>query len=180
MEATVEFWVEQEILSISGTNEENDTIVEKLFDEFLPTISNVAVSWHFFREPAIRFRVQARSIEERDRISVSLDTFLDSLGIVSHHFPTCHGNAINNLDEGYKGEAQAYKRMWHHQERLWQLGSEMAVEAIREFREKHTNDPSREHQLSRAYHLLCNQMRPLDMTERQLYIFCARGRQGDR
>jgi len=50
--------------------------------------------------------------------------------------------------------------MWPSQKKIWEWGSEMTVEAIKERKETGTNDPSREYQLERAFHLLSNQLSP--------------------
>jgi len=61
--------------------------------------------------------------------------------------------------------------MWPYQKKLWEWGSEMTVEAIKEFRETGANDPSREYQLERIFHLLSNQLLPgYEVNKRREYL----------
>lgn len=155
-----EWWIEVEISSTSIRQDLNDDILVKLHDEFLITEQNNIESWHFFREPKLRFRIELRDKENRDRIAKNLEDFLDSLEIVEDFYFAKHGKRVENLDEGYSGERDQYKRMWPYQKKLWEWGSEMTVEAIKEFKETQTNDPPREYQLNRFFHLLSLQLSP--------------------
>lgn len=50
--------------------------------------------------------------------------------------------------------------MWPYQKKLWEWGSEMTVDSIKESKETGKNNPSREYQLERIFHLLSNQLSP--------------------
>jgi len=94
--------------------------------------------------------------------------------LVENHYFARHGERIASFDEGYSGEHDQYKCMWPYQKKLWEWGSEMTVEAIREFRETGTNDPSRKYQLERIFHLLSNQLSPGYEVERiNTYLYLA-------
>jgi hypothetical protein len=156
----IEWWIEVEITPKGGEQEVNDNILLLLYDEFLSHKRENITSWHFFREPTLRFRIELTDKETRDNVAVELETFLDSIELVEDHYFAKHGQRIGNLDDGYSGEFDQYKRMWPAQKKLWEWGSEMTVEAIKEFKETGTNDPSREYQLKRIFHLLSLQLLP--------------------
>jgi len=162
-----EWWIEVEITPKDGKQEVNDEILLLLYDEFLSYRRQNVTSWLFFREPTLRFRIELIDRDNRDSIAIELKSFLDSIDLVENHYFARHGERIENFDEGYSGERDQYKRMWPYQKKLWEWGSEMTVEAIREFRETGTNDPSREYQLERIFHLLSNQLSPGYEIERQ-------------
>lgn len=155
-----EWWIEVEITPRGGKQEVNDDILLLLYDEFLSYKRENITSWHFFREPTLRFRIELINKETRDNVAVELETFLDSIELVEDHYFAKHGQRIENFDDGYSGEFDQYKRMWQSQKKIWEWGSEMTVEAIKERKETGTNDPSREHQLERVFHLLSNQLSP--------------------
>lgn len=169
-----EWWIEVEITPIDGKQETNDDVLLLLYDDFLSHKRESIKSWHFFREPTLRFRIELTDRENRDNIAVELKNFLDSIELIADHYFARHGERIENFDEGYAGERDQYKRMWPYQKKLWEWGSEMTVEGIREFRETGANDPSREYQLERVFHLLSNQLSPGYEVKRQReYLFLA-------
>jgi hypothetical protein len=171
-----EWWIEIEIIPRDRNWKQNDEILLALHKEILSSERQNIKSWHFFREPTLRFRIELTDKENRDRVAKKLRNLLDSIELVEQHFFANHGQRVENLDEGYKGERETYKRMWPYQKKLWEWGSEMAVEAIKEHRETGTNDPSREFQLERLFHLLFNQLNPLVLNEVELYQRCATNR----
>jgi len=169
-----EWWIEVEITPKDGKQEVNDEILLLLYDEFLSYRRQNVTSWHFFREPTLRFRIELIDRDNRDSIAIELKSFLDSIDLVENHYFARHGERIENFDEGYSGERDQYKRMWSYQKKLWEWGSEMTVEAIRESRETGTNDPSRKYQLERIFHLLSNQLSPGYEVERiKTYLYLA-------
>lgn len=70
------------------------------------------------------------------------------------------GNRITSLNEGYLGEYDQYKRMWPYQKKIWEWGSEMTVEGNKEFSEMENNDPPKQYQLYRLFHILSLQFLP--------------------
>lgn len=171
-----EWWIQKDIIPQGKNWTLNDDILLLLYEKFLSGDRQNIESWHFFREPQLRFRIQLKDIENRNRVASELDSFLDSINLVEKHYFANHERRVENLDEGYNGERETYKRMWPFQKKLWEWGSEMAVEAIKEFKETGTNDPSREFQLERVFHLLCNQLYPFSLNEVELYQRCANNR----
>lgn len=171
-----EWWIEKEITPKDRNFELNDDTILALHEKFIVAEREKIKNWHFFREPTLRFRIELTSKEIRDDFAERLDDFLDSSELVQEHFFAKHGKRVKNLDEGYSGEDGDYKRMWLYQKKLWHWGSEMALEAIKELRETGFNDPHREYQLERVYHLLCNQLNPLLLNEVELYQRCATNR----
>ena len=155
-----EWWIEVEIMPKGDKQETNDDILLLLYDNFLSGERQNIKSWHFFREPTLRFRVELIDKENRDRIATKLNNFLNSIDLVADYYFARHGKRIEKFDEGYSGERDQYKRMWPYQKKLWEWGSEMTVNAIKEFRETGANEPSREYQLERIFHLLSNQLSP--------------------
>jgi len=154
----------------------NDDIILALHEKFLSAERQNIKSWHFFRETNLRFRMELQSKEIRDGIAERLDDFLDSLKTVQEHYFARHGQRVTNLDKGFSGERETYKRLWPYQKKLWEWGSEMAIEITKEFRETDSNDPPREFQLERVYHLLYNQLNPLFLNEVEIYQRCANNR----
>ena len=71
-----------------------------------------------------------------------------------------HSQRVTNLEDGYAGEREDYHGMWPYQKKIWEWGAEMTVAAIKEVKEKGENEPTREYQLTRTYHLLANQLSP--------------------
>ena len=171
-----EWWIEKEIIPKDRKWELNDDILLALHEKLIIPQKDNIISWFFFREPALRFRIELSNKEIRDDVAKRIDDFLNSLELVKEHFFARHGKRVKTLDEGFSGEPETYKRMWPYQKMLWQWGSEMAVESIKEFRETGTNDPMREFQLERVYHLLCNQLNPLLLNEVELYQRCVNNR----
>lgn len=172
-----EWWIEVEITSSDSEQETNDDILLLLYDDFLSDKRQRIKSWHFFREPTLRFRIELADEQDRDEIATELENFLDAIELVANHYFAKHGRPIESFDEGYSGERYddgfEYKRMWPYQKELWEWGSEMTVEAIKEFRETGANDPPREQQLERIFHLLSNQLSPGYEVKRQreyLYV----------
>jgi hypothetical protein len=167
-----EWWIEVEITPNGGKQEVNDEILLLLYDDFLSYRWQIIKSWHFFREPTLRFRIELVDRDSRDIVAAELRDFLDSIDLVSDHYFSKHGERVESLDDGYLGEYDQYKRMWPYQKKLWEWGSEMTVEAIKELKETGANDPSREYQLERIFHLLSNQLSPgYEMERIQMYLY---------
>lgn len=169
-----EWWIEVEITPEGGKQEVNDEIILLLYDQFLSYRRQIIKSWHFFREPTLRFRIELIDQDNRNSVAVELENFLDSSGLVTDYYFAKHGERIENFDDGYSGERDQYKRLWPYQKKLWEWGSEMTVEAIKELKETGANNPSREHQLERIFHLLSNQLSPgYEMERIEMYLYLA-------
>lgn len=171
-----EWWVEVEIVPKENNLQLIDKIIIEIHQNFLASKKQEIKAWHFFREPTLRLRIEVEDKEKRDILAEELKNYLNSLDEIEEHYFANHGKRIDNLDKGYKGERETYKRMWPYQKKLWEIGSEMAIEAIKEFTETGKNDPSREFQLERIFHLLFNQLNPLSLNEVELYQRCANNR----
>ena len=180
MRSQKEWWVQRDIIPEKGNWRLNDDILLKIHKEFLPNLRQKIKSWHFFREPQLRFRIEFKDKKTRDDGAVELEGFLDSLDIIEDHYLANHDKKVEKLEDGYKGEIKDYKRMWSFQKKLWEWGSKMAIEAIKEFKETGKNDPPREYQLERIFHLLYNQLNaqsnPLSLNEVEMYQRCANNR----
>jgi len=176
MDSRKEWWIEKEITPKDGKWELNDDILLILHERFIVPERDNTISWHFFREPTLRFRIELATREIRDDIAKRIDDYLNSSELVQEHFFASHGKRVKTLNEGFSGESETYKRMWLYQKMLWFWGSEMAIESIKELRETGKNDPMREFQLERIYHLLTNQLNPFLLNEVELYQRCANNR----
>jgi hypothetical protein len=157
---TNEFWVEMEIITSNYDQNLNDIILIKLYADVIQNERDCIRTWHFFREPALRFRAELHDKENRDRVAELLRNYLSNITEVEDFYIANHGNKVKSLDDGYKGEVETYQRMWSYQKKIWEYGSEMTVEAIKEKSADGYNKPSREYQLTRLYHLLSNQLLP--------------------
>jgi len=155
-----EWWIEVEITCIDGKQETNDEILLLLYEKFLQDRRDYIESWHFFREPTLRFRIELTDNRNRNTLAAEIKDFLDSVDLVKEHYFARHGQRIENFSQGYAGEQDQYKDMWPYQKKLWEWGSEMTVAAIKEYKKTGANDPSREYQLERIFHLLSNQLSP--------------------
>jgi len=153
-----EWWIEVEIYSQNTNQNLNDEILVDLYDNIIQKERENILTWHFFREPTLRFRLEVKNQDSRNRIADELDVFLESLEIVENHYFAIHGERINTFDEGYAGERDTYQRMWPYQKKIWEWGAEMTVAAIKEIEMTGENEPSREYQLTRIYHLLALQL----------------------
>jgi len=160
MPESTEWWIQMEIFSTNNNQEYNDKILVDLYENVIQLERDYILSWHFFREPSLRFRLELINKESRDRIAVDLYNYLSSVSNVDTYFFANHEKRVDNLDEGYQGEYELYQRMWPYQKKIWEWGSEMTVEAIKESQATGENSPSREFQLTRTFHLLCNQLSP--------------------
>lgn len=96
-----ECWIEVEITPKDGKQETNDAILILLYDGFLSPIRQNILSWHFFREPTLRFRIEMSNETYRDSIAAELSNFLDSIDLVEGYYFSKHGVKIENLDQGY-------------------------------------------------------------------------------
>ena len=164
-----EWWIQVEIFPKKGDQQElNNEILLILYDDFLSHRRQNISSWHFFREPQLRFRIEVLDRETRDNTANDIDNFLSTVDLVATYYFANHEVKVENLDEGYSGEQETYKRMWTYQKKIWEWGSEMTVEALKEFRETGTNDPTREYQLERVFHLLALQLSPEFEQRRQI------------
>jgi len=160
MPESTEWWIQMEIFSTDNNQEYNDNILVDLYDNVIQLERDYILSWHFFREPSLRFRLELINEESRDRIAVDLYNYLGSVPYIDTYYFANHSQKVDNLDEGYQGEYKNYQRMWPYQKKIWEWGSEMTVEAIKESQATGENSPSREYQLTRTFHLLCNQLSP--------------------
>jgi len=154
----IEWWIEVEISSLNINQNLNDEILVDLYDNIIQKERENILTWHFFREPTLRFRLEVKNQDSRNRIANELDVFLQSLEIVEDHYYAIHGERINTFDEGYAGERDTYQRMWPYQKKIWEWGAEMTVAAIKEIEMTGENEPPREYQLTRIYHLLALQL----------------------
>lgn len=153
-----EWWIQVEIFTENINQDLNDQILIEIYSSIIEEERDYILSWHFFRELHIRFRIETVDEVQRNRIADRLVTFLSSLETVEEFYFANHSKKVDDLDKGYDGEYSTYKRMWPYQKKIWEWGSEMTVEAINEEYETGTNEPSRKYQLTRTYHLLANQL----------------------
>ena len=154
-----EWWIEVEINPLDNNIFLFDEILEQIYQNFLENQRQNILGWHFFREyNNLRFRIELDDRETRDRISEILNEYLNSIEIINEYYFANHGNRVENLDDGYSGEKEQYGRLWPHQKKIWEWGSEMAIKSYREFKETGNNIPRRGHQLMRIFHLLSNQL----------------------
>lgn len=160
--SSTEWWIQMEIFSKQGGKAPQDEILLKLHEDFLSNERQNIVTWHFFREAddLIRFRIEAIDRVNRDRIAGSLKDFVASMQTIKEYYFANHSQRIENLDQGYSGEQISYSRLWPYQKRIWEFGSEMAIESIKEFKETQANNPHLDYQLDRIFHLVSNQILP--------------------
>lgn len=155
----MEWWIETEIFPKKESSL-ND-LLEFIYDSFIEGNREDILSWHFFREKgALRFRIESSNELKRDIVAQKFVIFLDELNIIDRYFFARHGIEITSFNEGYKGEHDQYKRMWHYQKKIWEWGSEMTVESIKELNKMGKNEPPKQYQLYRLFHLLSIQFLP--------------------
>lgn len=155
-----EWWVQVEIHSENLDQNLNDDILVDLYDNIIQKEREHILTWHFFREPTLRFRLEIKNKDSRDRIAEEILTFLQSIETVEEAYFANHEQRVTNLEEGYAGEREDFQGMWPYQKKIWEWGAEMTVAAIKEVKAIGENEPTREYQLTRAYHLLANQLSP--------------------
>jgi len=155
-----EWWIQVEIHAENLDQKLNDEILVDLYDNIIQKEREHIITWHFFREFTLRFRIEVKNKDSRDRIAEDILTFLQPIETVVDAYYANHEQKVNDLDEGYTGEQETYESMWPYQKKIWEWGAEMTVAAIKEVREKGENEPTREYQLTRTYHLLANQLSP--------------------
>ncbi len=180
MNVKKEVWIQVDIIPKGKNFELNDEILLQIYKEFLSVPNKKISSWHFFREPQLRFRIEFDNKESRKALWDELNKFIDNLTIVESHYLADNKKKVKQLEDCYKGESDSFKRLWLFQKKLWEWGSKMAVESIKEFKETGANNPLREYQLERLFHLLYNQLNAdsnrFSLNEVEMYQRCANNR----
>jgi hypothetical protein len=125
----VEHWIEVNLMA--EPKEQNRVLLEFL----LPYVrklkkTETLVSWHFFREPEIRFRVRLKSHESKSKETRAVTAMAESLqgkGLVSEwHFGN-HGEK----GKVYSGEEDRYgKEGWKVAQEYFNHGAETALELL--------------------------------------------------
>jgi hypothetical protein len=138
--ARKEHWVE---INMAAKLEDQDAI---LLDVLRPHVrrlrrARVLVSWHYFREPEIRFRVRVGSENARAREGKTLSRIARSLkrkGLVSEwHFGN-HGDR----SETYTGEEDRYgKNGWRVAQEYFERGAETALDLLELRRKTRLENP---------------------------------------
>jgi Lantibiotic biosynthesis dehydratase C-term len=136
----MEYWVE---VNLDAAVTVQDRI---LLDVLRPYVEGLErrsklITWHFFREPEIRFRVRLKTAKERKKQVAAVSKMAESLrkkGLVEEwHFGN-HGEAGNR----YRGEADRYGRNgWKVAQKYFRDGSETALELLALKRESKLESP---------------------------------------
>jgi len=153
-----EWWIQVDIFTKKTNQDLNDELLVHLYNDIIEEERDSILSWHFFREFQLRFRIETINEEQRSRIADRLSAYLNSFETVVEWYYANHNDKVDDLVQGYDGEQSHYKRMWPYQKKIWEWGSEMTIAAINEEYEIGINEPSRNYQLTRTYHLLANQL----------------------
>jgi hypothetical protein len=75
---TKEFWIE---VNIDTPVEKQDELLLESLVPFLDTYEGIWLTWHFFREPELRFRIRAKDKLALSMMKRSLTKGLDGLGL---------------------------------------------------------------------------------------------------
>jgi hypothetical protein len=125
----MEHWIE---INLFANRTAEDEILLDVLNPFVEQLrrKRVLVSWHFFREPEIRFRVRLRSrrakLEATRRVEVLAGKLLKRNLISSWHFGN-HGEKTGI----YMGEEDRYGRYgWRVAQVYFQNGAEVALRLL--------------------------------------------------
>ncbi len=125
----MEHWVE---INLFGKESVQDRILLDVLKPFVENLRRrgVLVSWHFFREPEIRFRIRLRSRKARLEAARKIATVAESLHkrklVSSWHFGN-HGEK----DRTYHGEMDRYGRLgWEIAQNYFNHGAEVALQLL--------------------------------------------------
>lgn len=136
----MEHWIE---VNLGAAVEDQDAI---LLDVLRPHVERLKrtgelITWHYFREPEIRFRMRLRSKAAYRRQTIAISRLADSLkerGVVSEwHFGN-HGEA----GKEYTGEEDRYgKNGWLVSQDYFRNGSETALDLLELKRDSRLESP---------------------------------------
>jgi hypothetical protein len=125
----LEHWVE---INLMAELEDQDDILLEALRPYVRRLreTRTLVTWHYFREPEIRFRIRVRSKKARTRESGTLARIAKSLArkrLVSEwHFGN-HGER----GEAYVGEEDRYgKNGWKVAQEYFERGAETALDLL--------------------------------------------------
>lgn len=122
-------WIECNILL---KNKSMETFNEALGKYIKPYLDNLRsrgklVSWHFFREPHICFRIlthekYAEDIKQELHMILYYEETIESSIIKSHYY-----GKHSQQNEEYDGEKDCYGDVWELCYKRWEYGSEIAL-----------------------------------------------------
>ena len=84
--AAQEWWVQVEIQSKNLDQNLNDEILVDLYENIIQKEREHIITWHFFREPTLRFRLEVEDKDSRNRIAEEILTFLQPMETVEEAY----------------------------------------------------------------------------------------------
>lgn len=118
------------------------------------------VSWHYFREPEIRLRLEVTDDAEAGRIEEKIRQFVDARRSEFQIDRLVFGRH-GKEGEKYDGEPEAMgKEGFEVHKMIWMWQSELAVLRFRQETEGRL-ERQREEDLDRLWHLAANQLKPV-------------------
>jgi len=137
---TTEHWIE---INLMAEPEVQNTILLDVLRPYVERLreSGTLLTWHYFREPEIRFRIRVRSKKAKMTETVTLAELADRLAkrklISSWHFGS-HGETRKN----YIGEEDRYGRNgWKVAQEYFERGAETALGLLELRRESKLENP---------------------------------------
>ena len=126
----MEHWIE---INLLAERNKQDRVLLEVLRPYVEKLKKkrILVTWHFFREPEIRFRVRLTAREAKEAETAAVAALADSLRqrgrISGWHFGK-HGEK----GEAYDGEEDRYGRNgWKVAQDYFNQGSETALELLR-------------------------------------------------
>lgn len=136
----VEHWVE---INLMAELEDQDAILLEVLRPYVRRLreSRALVTWHYFREPEIRFRIRVRSKEARTRESKTLSGIAKSL-VKKRLVSEWHFGNHGEKGEAYIGEEDRYgKNGWKVTQEYIERGAETALDLLELKRKSRLENP---------------------------------------
>jgi hypothetical protein len=135
-----------------------------LYDNIIKCNQDFIESWHFFREPYIRFRVECKDENSKELMKSKLQEYLKKareMKSVKNWYYGNHGRP----NKDYIGEHEFYGlEGFEIHKKIWEYQSELAVLRYRQEKEGRI-EMSREGDIDRLWHLVANQLYPVNVVE---------------
>lgn len=150
-------WIEVSIFQKDLRQDILEDIVMVLYNEIIYPykIEGMIESWHFFREPELRFRIELKSEENKEKAKKDLADNLERIknkGLITKWYFSRHGRE----GEEYNGEEDFYgKVLFKKQKDLWHNFAELFVK-MKTMENLQIMEKSRDFQYKRLRHLLAN------------------------
>ncbi|MGD0145885.1 MAG: lantibiotic dehydratase C-terminal domain-containing protein [Nitrososphaerales archaeon] len=136
----VEYWVE---INLVAELKDQDTVLLEVLRPYVQRLrkSRTLITWHFFREPEIRFRIRVRSKDARIRENRMLSEIAKSL-VKKRLVSEWHFGSHGEKGEIYIGEEDRYgKNGWKVTQEYIERGAETALDLLELKRKSRLENP---------------------------------------